>query len=167
MKNQKISVEQSSENGEGSSEIAKTENQESDRTRATRNGHSEGVEMNGKTSFGEGSKAHFISHVHPSISSCINLMHKRRGEGQSSQKVSGDHANDKDNSVVTNTLSNIHNNGDEIQNGSCVNEPGTEHASGPEKGSLIGDKKHIQVLITGSIHLVGGALRVIWDKQDE
>ncbi|KAH3796783.1 hypothetical protein DPMN_150354 [Dreissena polymorpha] len=126
-----------------------------------------------------GNKAECQSLIFSSISECINWICKRKWEENRvvSEKLrKGDLLNNSKVSINRDWTD------EPVMNGTCISdtkvtnkvESGqglqnsdegvykySNHASGDA------DRRHVEVLITGSLHLVGGALRVLWDRQLE
>lgn len=107
------------------------------------------------------------SYTFHSISDCINWVGRRK-TGNSTrrverinercqgklEKIDGDE--NKDSLRVCNSKG--------LTNGDSKGQNGTITGNVERAGTL--DKQHTQVLITGSIHLVGGALRVLQNMQE-
>ncbi|XP_052790793.1 folylpolyglutamate synthase, mitochondrial-like isoform X2 [Mya arenaria] len=118
------------------------------------------------------------SHTLPSISECINWVCKRKWQQKSSRGnpyvsslyANEDYQNDVDIENSFNWVAvqhgthfdmNTTNGHQPLSTSNRVNQSNV--VDGQE--SKRSEKKHVQVLITGSLHLVGGALRVLNDRQ--
>ncbi|KAL4219103.1 hypothetical protein ACF0H5_021686 [Mactra antiquata] len=102
----------------------------------------------------------------PSISHCINWVRQRQWEH--GVKIKGKDCKsdsngigDGENILVDCDIGDIGTNSNVCSSGVGDSEANIGAANGVSGNN----KKHVQVLITGSLHLVGGSLRVLWDNQ--
>lgn len=144
-------------------EISKLDSSCNERDHISTNGHAETSRVeNGMHSSSGRCELHVLS----SISECMNWVCKGHWTSAENSSLSGKCVNGEVNGhVVSNgcdkmNICDIDNGGDKL-----------EHVNG-SAGLNIKDEKlgnfknqHVQVLVTGSMHLVGGALRVLWDRQ--
>ena len=104
------------------------------------------------------------SHALPSISHCVNWVCKRSTGNTENGNFSEKHTDAKLNGQI-------------VENGGCdknhrCDTNGVAERNGHVNGTVekkdVGASKcdqHVQVLVTGSMHLVGGALKVLWNKE--
>lgn len=123
------------------------------------------------------------SHALPSISHCINWVSKQQWVREKKDVVNGDVED-----IVSGVVDHVVNSELHSKNGQ-VNAVGGNHIHKQDQGDMLnsfangsvgngtvgwdigdhgsaGGMPHVQVLITGSLHLVGGALKVLWDRQN-
>ncbi|XP_053380037.1 folylpolyglutamate synthase, mitochondrial-like [Mercenaria mercenaria] len=106
------------------------------------------------------------SHALPTISHCLNWVCKRQWKTGENGYMSQNHVNGELNGHVANGYEENHTCvSDNLEDShGCVNGTSEINLGAGDIGALqLGPQ--IQVLVTGSMHLVGGALRVLWDKQ--
>lgn len=145
------------------SEISKSNSSCNGRDHISTNGHAEtlGVE-NGLQSSSGGCELHVLS----SISECINWVCKRHWTRAENNNLSGKCVNGEVNRhAVSNGCDRLKI--CDIESGENKIEIANGSAGLNIEDEKLGNSKHphVQVLVTGSMHLVGGALRVLWDRQ--
>ncbi|KAH3798830.1 hypothetical protein DPMN_152433 [Dreissena polymorpha] len=123
-----------------------------------------------------GSKTEYQSHICSSISECINWILKRKFENsvESGKLRQGEVLNysevcmNRDSKVepgINGTctpdtiVTNI------VESGQRLNHSDDDVYIYANQASKDADRRYVEVLITRSLHLVGGALRVLWDRQ--
>ncbi|KAH3796772.1 folylpolyglutamate synthase, mitochondrial-like [Dreissena polymorpha] len=124
-----------------------------------------------------GNKAEFQSLFFSSISECINWICKRKwyeNRVVSEKLIKGDLLNNSEVCINRDSTDASGINGTCISDTKVTNrvESGQGLQTGDEdvykyvnQASEDADIQHVEVLITGSLHLVGGALRVLWERQ--